>query len=63
MGRTIEALEVRRRTGVTIVAVLRGSVAIVTPDPVLRLEARDELVVACSGRDLDAFEAYLAGGG
>lgn len=62
VGRTIDDLQVRRRTGVTIVAVLRGPVPLVTPDPGLRLEARDELVVACSETDLDAFEAYMTGG-
>ena len=63
MGRTIDELQVRRRTGVTIVAILRGPVPIVTPDPGLRLDERDELVVACSEADLDAFLAYMAGGG
>lgn len=63
VGRTIDELQVRRRTGVTIVAILRGPVPIVTPDPGLRLDERDELVVACSEADLDAFLAYMAGGG
>jgi TrkA domain protein len=62
VGRTIEELAVRRRTGVTIVAVLRGSVPLVAPDPSVRLEARDDLVVACREEDLEGFVRYMARG-
>lgn len=63
VDRTIEELQIRRRTGATIVAILRGSQAIVTPDPVLPLHAGDELVVACRDVDLDDFVRYLTGDG
>lgn len=59
VGRTIADLEVRRRTGVTVVAVLRGSVPIVAPDPLLALEGGDDLVVACRPGDLDRFVAVM----
>ena len=59
VGRTIEDLAIRRRTGVTIVAVLRGSHVIVTPDPDLALRAGDELVMACNPADVDGFVRYL----
>ncbi|MCB1251022.1 MAG: hypothetical protein KDB36_16515 [Acidimicrobiales bacterium] len=63
VDRTIEALQIRRRTGVTIVAILRGSQAIVTPDPDLPLRGGDELVVACRDVDLDDFVRFLTGDG
>lgn len=63
VGRTIEELAIRRRTGVTIVAILRGSVPVVDPDPSQRLAAGDELVVACRADDRDALERFLVEGG
>ena len=62
VGRTIEELAVRRRTGVTVVAILRGLLPLVDPDPTVRLEAGDDLVVACREEDLAAFERYLVEG-
>lgn len=62
VGHTIEELAIRRRTGVTIVAVLRGSVPLVAPDPSVRLEPRDDLVVACREDDLDRFVRYMTEG-
>src|SRR4051794_13628619 len=59
VGHTIESLAVRRRTGVTIVAILRGSQPLVVPDPNVRLEAGDDLVVACREEDRAAFERYM----
>jgi TrkA domain protein len=44
-GRTIGELELRRRTGVTIIAVIRGGRTMPTPGPELRLEADDTAVV------------------
>ncbi|MBX3287254.1 MAG: hypothetical protein KF703_18035, partial [Actinobacteria bacterium] len=63
IGRSIEELAVRRRTGVTIVAILRGSVPVVDPDPEQRIEAGDELVVAGRAQDRDALERFLVEGG
>ncbi|MCU0270825.1 MAG: hypothetical protein MUF83_19575 [Acidimicrobiales bacterium] len=59
VGHTIAELAVRQRTGVTIVAVLRGSQPIVAPDPETRLQAGDELVFACRGVDRDGFARFL----
>jgi TrkA domain protein len=61
-GRSIEELAIRRRTGVTIVAVLRGSVSIVAPEPSTRLAAGDDLVIACRDQDRDRFERYVIAG-
>ncbi|MEZ5144581.1 MAG: TrkA C-terminal domain-containing protein [Acidimicrobiales bacterium] len=63
IGRTIAELAVRQRTGVTVVAVLRGSQPIVAPDPTLRFEAGDDLIIACRDEDRDGFVAFLGGGG
>ena len=63
VGRSIEELAIRRRTGVTIVAILRGSLPVVDPDPQQRIEAGDELVVACRADDRAALERYLVEGG
>jgi TrkA domain protein len=62
VGRTIEELAVRRRTGVTIVAVLRGSIPIVAPEPSIVLEACDDLVIACRDEDLHGFVRYMTEG-
>ncbi|MEZ5137486.1 MAG: TrkA C-terminal domain-containing protein [Acidimicrobiales bacterium] len=59
VGASIEELAVRRRTGVTIVAILRGSLPLVDPDPSMRLEADDELVVACRAEERSALERFL----
>jgi K+:H+ antiporter subunit KhtT len=61
-GRTIGELEVRRRTGVTIVAVLRGSVPIVAVDADTVLRAGDELVYTGRSQDGDAFRTYVLRG-
>jgi TrkA domain protein len=62
VGHTIDELAVRQRTGATIVAVLRGSVPLVAPDPSVLLEARDDLVVVCREDDLDRFVRYMVEG-
>lgn len=62
VGRTIEQLAIRRRTGVTVVAVLRAGRAIVGVDPDLELAAGDELVFVGRDDDRARFAAYLAEG-
>ena len=44
-GRTIGEGEIRRRTGVSVVALLRGEEAVPAPGPEVRLEAGDTAVV------------------
>jgi len=62
VGRSIEDLAVRRRTGVTIVAILRGSIPIVAPEPSVRLAAGDDVVIASREHDRERFERYIAVG-
>jgi len=59
VGRSIALLEVRKRTGVTIVAILRGSTAVASPDPDVRLDAGDELVVVSPADALDEFRTFV----
>lgn len=63
VGRSIEELSVRRATGVSIIAILRGSVPLVTPDPSTTFEEGDELVIAGRSGDLEAFEVFMSKGG
>ena len=44
-GQTIREIGVRARTGVSIVAVMRGEETIPSPDPEFRLQAGDTAVV------------------
>lgn len=60
-GRSIAELEVRRRTGMTIVAILRGDDVIVTPEPSEVLHAGDKLVVVGRPEDLQRFTSQVAG--
>lgn len=52
-GRTIGEARVRTRTGVSIVAVLRGEQAIPAPGPDLEIEAGDYLVVVGTTRGIE----------
>lgn len=55
--RTVGESDIRRKTGVTLVAVLRqGSGSTVTPDAATRLEAGDELIVLGTREQLAALE-------
>lgn len=62
VGHSIQQLQVRRRTGVSIVAVLRGPVALISPDPSTILRAADDLLIACREGDHDPFVRYLQDG-
>jgi len=61
-GRTVGELQVRRRTGVTIVAVLRGSVPVVDVGPDTVLRAGDEVVYTCRHQDDESFRDYVLRG-
>jgi TrkA domain protein len=52
-GKTIGESRVRTRTGVSIVAILRGEQALPAPEPDLRLEAGDYLVVVGTTRGIE----------
>lgn len=59
---SIASLGIRRRTGVSIVAILRRPAPLVDPDPEVRLQAGDELVIVCRPDDRAAFARFVKAG-
>lgn len=59
-GSSIETLQVRQRTGMTIVAIVRGRDAIPMPEPGEILESGDRLVVVGRREDLHKFTDLIA---
>jgi CPA2 family monovalent cation:H+ antiporter-2 len=57
-GRTLKGLDLRNRTGATVIAVVRGDHPTPNPTPELRLEAGDVLVLVGSHAEIDA--AFIA---
>ena len=55
VGRSIAELEIRRRTRMTVAAIVRGDSSLVAPDPGTELAVGDRLVVIGRPEDLDAF--------
>ena len=60
-GRTIGELQVRSWTGVTIIAVRRGSDVFTNPQPGLRLEAGDIILFTGDRAAMDSAEKFLKG--
>jgi TrkA domain protein len=60
-GRSIAELEIRRRTRMTVVAILRDSDTILAPGPGETLRAGDRLVVVGRQEDLGAFLRHVVG--
>lgn len=59
-GQSLQGLDIRRLTGVTIVAVRRNNSMVVHPEPTFELEERDELYVVGTQDQLVGFEdTYL----
>jgi TrkA domain protein len=52
-ARTIGDAQIRSRTGVSVVAVVRGDDAVPAPSPETRIEAGDFLVVVGTGRGIE----------
>jgi TrkA domain protein len=61
-GRSIAEVEFRRRSGTSIVAILRGSLPIVDPDPDQLLLEGDDLVIACQPADRAGIEQFVIEG-
>lgn len=61
-GLSIGELEVRRRTGVTVVAVQRGERTIPSPDPELRFETGDVAVLVGTPEGIERAIAVMRGG-
>jgi TrkA domain protein len=61
VGRVLGDTKARRRTGSSIVAVLREGAVIPSPEPSFRFEAGDVLVAIGTRKGLDALATILAG--
>jgi TrkA domain protein len=61
VGRTIAELEIRRRTRMTVAAILREHEALVSPEPDETLREGDQLVVLGRREDLPAFLTHVVG--
>jgi TrkA domain protein len=61
VGRTIAELEIRRRTRMTVAAILRGHDPLVSPEPTEVIRAGDRLVVIGRREDLSGFLRHVIG--
>jgi len=61
-GKTLGDLDLRGRTGATVLAVVRGADSFTGPGADFRIEEQDTLVLVASHRDIDRAFAYLATG-
>lgn len=60
-GKTIGELQIRKRTGVSIIDIIRGGQGLPNPGPDTALEEGDTLVVAARHGQLPAFKALVTG--
>jgi TrkA domain protein len=60
-GHTIADMEIRRRTRMTVAAIVRDEVAQVAPEPDVLLQEGDRLVVIGRADDLPAFVRQIVG--
>ena len=58
-GRTIAELEIRRRTRMTVVAILRDHATLIAPEPAETLHAGDQLVIVGRREDLGTFTRHV----
>ena len=59
IGSTLSRLNLRGRTGATVLAIARGEKAIIAPKAEEKLEAGDVLAVAGTGESIDAARVVL----
>lgn len=59
-GRTLGETDLRRETGVSVIAVQRGEVTVPNPDPTFRIEPGDVLVTLGTRDEHAALDAFLA---
>ncbi len=60
-GKTIAELEIRRRTRMTVAAILRDRVPLIAPEPTETLLPGDRLVVIGRQEDLSGFRRHVVG--
>jgi CPA2 family monovalent cation:H+ antiporter-2 len=61
-GKTLGAVDLRNRTGATVIAVVRGEESFTSPGAEFAIEAGDTLVLVASHRDMNRAFHYLATG-
>lgn len=61
VGRSIADLQIRRRTRMTVAAIVRDEVSLVAPEPTEVLQSGDRLVVVGRPEDLSGFLAAVVG--
>ena len=61
VDKSIAELGIRRATGVTIIAIIRGAQAITAPEPSEIMRAGDRLVVVSRHQDIGPFRDLVVG--
>jgi K+/H+ antiporter YhaU regulatory subunit KhtT len=61
-GKTLGALDLRSRTGATVIAVVRGEESFASPGADFEVREQDTLVIVASHRDIDRAFRYLTVG-
>lgn len=61
-GKTLKAIDLRGRTGATVLAVVRGEESFTSPGADFEILEQDTLVLVASHQDIDRAFAYLAAG-
>ena len=61
-GQTLGDLDLRGKTGATVIAVVRGEEPFTSPGADFKIEEQDTLVLVASHRDIDRAFAYLTSG-
>ncbi len=61
-GRTLGAIDLRGRTGATVIAVVRGEATFTSPGAEFEIREQDTLVLVASHRDMDRAFQYLPTG-
>jgi CPA2 family monovalent cation:H+ antiporter-2 len=52
-GRTLREIDLRKKTGATVIAVVRGDLSVMSPGADFAIEAGDTMVLVASHRDMD----------
>ena len=60
-GKSINELQVRKRTGMSVIAILRTGATITAPDPNEVLRSGDRLVVVGPQKNLNGFLSFMLG--
>ena len=60
-GKTIEELDLRRKTGITIIAISKKGKNIINPHPSTKLEEGDVIVVIGEHDQIEKFERLILG--